>query len=86
MMIPQNKNLRQLVWHFYVDTAVEESELYCYNTRGRYILSCKSSIVQNGCDSTRTAFLHQNSPKARRNARECHSELVEAVGNNALPY
>ena len=21
-----------------------------------------------------------------RNARECHSELVEAVGNNALPY
>ena len=32
MMIPQNKNVRQVVWHLYVDTAVEDSELYCYNT------------------------------------------------------
>jgi hypothetical protein len=32
MMIPQNKNGRQLVW--YEDTAVEGSELYCYNTEG----------------------------------------------------
>ena len=31
-MIPQNKNMRQLVLHLYVDTAVEGSELYCYNT------------------------------------------------------
>ena len=32
-MIPQNKNVRQLVWHLqYVDTAVEGSELYCHNT------------------------------------------------------
>ena len=35
MMTPQNKNVRQLVWHlYYVDTAVEGSELYCYNTEG----------------------------------------------------
>ena len=30
-----NKNVRQLVWHlYYVYTAVEGSELYCYNTEG----------------------------------------------------
>ena len=34
MMIAQN-NVRQLVWHLlYVDTAVEDSEIYCYNTEG----------------------------------------------------
>jgi hypothetical protein len=33
-MIPQNKNVRQLVWHLYVDTAVGDSELYCYVTEG----------------------------------------------------
>ena len=34
MMIPQNKNVRQLVLHlYYVDTA-EGSEIYCYNTDG----------------------------------------------------
>ena len=32
MMIPQNKNVRQLVWHLHIDTAVEGSELYYYNT------------------------------------------------------
>ena len=32
-MIPQNMNVRQLVWYLqYVDTAVEDSVLYCYNT------------------------------------------------------
>ena len=31
MTILQNKNVRQLVCHLYVDTAVEGSELYCYN-------------------------------------------------------
>ena len=34
-MIPQNKNVRQLVWHLsYVDNAVGSSELYCYNIDG----------------------------------------------------
>ena len=34
-MIPQNKNMRQLVWYlYYVDTAVKGSVLYCYNTEG----------------------------------------------------
>ena len=34
MIIPENKIVRQLVWHLYVDTAVEDSELFCYNTEG----------------------------------------------------
>ena len=34
-MIPQNKNVYQLVWHLYhVDAAAEGSGLYCYNTEG----------------------------------------------------
>ena len=34
-MIPQNKNMPQLVWHFkYVQIAVDDSKLYCYNTEG----------------------------------------------------
>jgi hypothetical protein len=47
MMIPQNKNVLQLVWHLYVDTAVEGSELYCYNTEGdrNSIVSQASSIL-----------------------------------------
>ena len=35
MIIPQNKNVRQQVWHLqYVETAIEGIELYCYNTEG----------------------------------------------------
>jgi hypothetical protein len=34
MMIPQNKNVCQLVWLLYINTAVEGSRLYCYNTEG----------------------------------------------------
>ncbi|GFW16132.1 uncharacterized protein TNCV_4681241 [Trichonephila clavipes] len=30
--------------------------------------------------------LHQNSHSPRKNAMYCHSELVEAFGNIALPY
>jgi hypothetical protein len=30
-MIQQNKNVRRLVWHLYVNTAVECNELYSYN-------------------------------------------------------
>ena len=34
-MVSQNKNVRQLVWHLkYVDSGVEGSEFYCYNTEG----------------------------------------------------
>jgi hypothetical protein len=33
-MIPQNKNVRKLVWHLHVDARVEGSEVYCYNTEG----------------------------------------------------
>ena len=34
-MILQNENVRQLVWDLqYIDTAIEGSELYCYNIEG----------------------------------------------------
>jgi hypothetical protein len=59
MMIPQNKNVCQLLWHlYYVDTAVENSELYCYNTEGDR--NSVKGVMQNGCDSTRTACLQWN--------------------------
>ena len=36
MIILQNMNVRQLECHlYYVDTAVEGSELYCYNTENQ---------------------------------------------------
>ena len=34
MMILQNKNMSQLVCHLNVDTAVENTKLYCYNKEG----------------------------------------------------
>ena len=37
-MIPHYKNVRHLEWHLYVDTAVEGSVLYCYNTEVDRIL------------------------------------------------
>ena len=46
MMIPQNKNVRELVWHLqYVDIAVEGSELYCYNKEGDW----NSVVSQASC-------------------------------------
>ncbi|GFV48139.1 uncharacterized protein TNCV_3554181 [Trichonephila clavipes] len=41
------------------------------------------AMVQN--DEVR-ARLHQNSRSPRKKCDECHSELVEALENNALPY
>ena len=87
MMIPQNKNVGQLVWHLqYVDTAVEGSKLYYYNTK-----SDRNSIVsQASCRMHVTRLGQRDYIKLvvmrGRNARECHSELMEAVGNNAPPY
>ena len=64
MMILQNKNVCQLVWHLkYIDTAVEGSELYCYNTEG----DRNSFVSQESCRmdvTTKTACLHQNSRTA----------------------
>ena len=34
-MIPEILDVHQLVWHLeYIDTAVEDNELYCYNIAG----------------------------------------------------
>ena len=55
MMIAQNKNVHQVVRHFYfVDTAVEGSELYCCNIDGDRNSVVSQVVVQNGLDSTRT--------------------------------
>ena len=51
-MISQNKNVRQLVWHLlYIDNAVENSELYCYNIEGdrKSVVSqvlCRMDVTQ----------------------------------------
>jgi hypothetical protein len=50
MMIPDNKNLRQLIWDLqYVDTAVDGSELYCCITEGDRN-TVVPRVVQNECD------------------------------------
>ena len=43
--MPQNKAVRQLVWHLYVDTAVNGSELYYYNIEGKQ----NSVVSQASC-------------------------------------
>ena len=49
MMILQNKTVRQLVWHLqYVDTAVEGSEFYSYNTEG------DRTVEVSGTESTKS--------------------------------
>ena len=49
MIIPQNKNVCQLVWHLYVDTAVEGSEMYCYNTEGDRNSVISQASFRMGC-------------------------------------
>ena len=59
IIIPQNKNVRQLVglWHLHVDTVVEGSELYCYNTEGD-----RNSVVnQASCRMDVTRLEHDMS-------------------------
>jgi hypothetical protein len=55
MTIPQNKNVHQLVWHlYYVDIAVEGSELYSYSTDGdRHSVVSQASC---GMDVTRLKY------------------------------
>ena len=87
MMVPQNKTVHQLVWHLYhVDTAVEGSELYCYNREDN-----RNSVLSQALCRMDVTHLEQHAyiniaVLQGRNARECHSVLVKAVGNKALPY
>ena len=46
--------MRLLVWHLYVDTAVEGTELYCYNTKGD-----RNSIVSQVSCSMNVTRLEQ---------------------------
>ena len=73
MMIPQNKNVCQLVWHLCVDTTVHE--LYWYNTEGD-----RNSVVSEASCRMDVTRLEQRAYikialLRGRNARECHSEL-----------
>ena len=74
-MIPHNKYVRQLVWYFwYVDTAVEDSELCCYNTEGD-----RNSVVSQ--DSWRidvTRLEHDEAGGIRRHRRQ---QTVGALGD-----
>ena len=59
MMIPQNKNVRLLVWHFYyVDTAVKGSELYCYNTEGDRDLVVNQASFRINVSHETSKFTH----------------------------
>ena len=72
-MIPQNKNVRQLVWYlWYVDIAVEGSELYCQAL-------CRMDVTQ----LEQRAYIKVAILRGW-NAKECYSELVETVGEQCL--
>ena len=49
-------------------------------------ISTFATFVTDGSHSTETTFLCESSGVAGRNAKECHSELTDALGNCALPY
>ena len=49
-------------------------------------ISTFATFVRDGSHSTGTTFLCENSGGGGRNAKECHSELTEALGNRVLPY
>ena len=76
-MIPQNKNVHQLVWYlWYIDTAVEDSQVYCYNTKG----NINSVVSQASCimDVTRLEQRAYNKIAVLqgKNVKEYHSELI----------
>ena len=69
-----------------INTAVRGSELYFYNTEGN-----RNSVVSQmsfRMDVTRVGHhVYIKIVVLRgRNARKCHSELVEVMRNNSLPY
>ena len=73
MTITQNKNVRQLVWNLqYVDTAVEGSGLYCYNTE------CDRNSVESqaSCRMDVTRLEHEMS----------NLTYVETGGIGRLPH
>ena len=73
--MPQNKNVCQQVWHCSIhDTAVENSELYYYNTEGD-----RNSVVSEvlvSMDVTRLEQCAYIKIAVLRgiNTRECHSD------------
>ena len=69
MMIPQNNNVHQLIWHLpYVDTAVDGSDLYCYNTEG----DRNSVESQASCKMYVTRLEHRSYIKITGGIRRFH--------------
>ena len=94
MMMSQSKNVHQLVWHLrYIDTAVEGSELYFYNTEGN-----RNSVVsQVSCrmDVTRAcgmSSLEHDCPPRDRSVQKrlvphgFHKLIVAFSSISPLPY
>ena len=66
-----------------LDTALEESELYYYNTEGdRNLVVSQASYRMDVTWLEQRAYI-KITILWGRNARECYNELVEAMGNNA---
>ena len=80
-------NVHQLVWHLsYIDSAVEGSYLYSYTTEGNRNLQLSQVLCRIDVTRLKQHAYIKIAVLQERNARECHSELVEAVGKNALTY
>jgi hypothetical protein len=70
----------------YVDAALGVSELYCFSREGdRNSVVSQASCIMDVTRLEQRAYI-KIATLRRRNTRECHIELVEAVGNNALAY
>ena len=74
-MITQNKNVCQL------DTAVEDTELYCFNTEGD-----RNPVISQGSCRMDVTRLEQGAyikiaVLRGRNARECHSEPMASTSS-----
>ena len=86
MMIPKNKNVCQLLWHLYVDTAIQGSKTYCYNTE--VYTHSVVSLASLRMDVTRLGqrAYRKISILRVKNARDYHSDVMEAIENIALPF
>ena len=65
-------------------TTVEDSELYCYNTEGDRNSFVSQASCRMGVTRLEQLAYIKIAVLRGRNARECHKELVEDVGNNRL--
>ena len=65
----------------YVDTVVEGTEIYCYNTEGDTISVVSQASYRMDVTRLEQCVYIKKAVLRERNASECHSELVEAMRN-----